>query len=187
MSVFKEVQNLYLNSKREMAKWMWKNHVQFVAERAQKLAIKYKADKNLCVYGALLHDLGDVWMEREDDQFELKSKEEATKILQNTGLPHHKIEVIITEVIKPHSCYPNNTPTLLEGKILATADALAHLATPFYLSLYNMGLPKHIPRKEFSAWVIQKIKRDFFSKIFFEDERTKVERNYKILIGKFSK
>lgn len=186
MNVFDEVQNLYLNSNREMARWMWNNHVQIVADNAQKLAIKYKADEDMCIYGALLHDIGDVWTERDDKMFDAKSQTESTRILQNAKYSPSQIKIIMTEIIAPHSCYPNNMPTILEGKILATADALAHLTTPFYESLHNMGLPKQISPKEFNTWVTQKINRDYHSKIFFEDERTQVEHNYSKLLSHFS-
>lgn len=185
MNVFDEVQNLYLNSNREMARWMWNNHVQIVADFARTLAIKYHADVTMCVDGALLHDIGDVWMERDDKMFDNKSQTESTRILQNAKYTVSQIEIIVGKIIAPHSCYPNNMPTTLEGKILATADALAHLTTPFYESLHNMGLPKQISLQEFNTWVTQKINRDYHSKIFFEDERTQVKPNYTQLLNIF--
>jgi len=186
MSVFEEVQQLYVNSHREMAKWMWNNHVQIVADFARTLAMKYHADVAMCVDGALLHDIGDVWMERDDKMFDNKSQTESARILQNAKYTVSQIKIIVDKIIAPHSCYPNNMPRILEGKILATADALAHLTTPFYESLHNMGLPKQISPKEFNTWVTQKINRDYYSKIFFEDERTQVEHNYSKLLSHFS-
>lgn len=186
MNVFDEVQILYLNSNREMAKWMWNNHVQIVADFARTLAMKYRANVALCVDGALLHDIGDVWMERDEKMFDQKTQAESIRILQNAKYTPSQIITITTQIIAPHSCYPNNIPTILEGKILATADALAHLTTPFYESLHNMGLPKQISPKEFNIWVKQKINRDYYSKIFFEDERTQVEHNYSKLLSHFS-
>lgn len=36
--VFDHVEDLYLNSERDMGKWMWEHHVQWVADRVIKLA-----------------------------------------------------------------------------------------------------------------------------------------------------
>ena len=59
-SVFTKVEKLYISSTRDMGKWMWKNHVQWVANKSLELAKKYGANEDQVYVGALLHDLGDV-------------------------------------------------------------------------------------------------------------------------------
>jgi len=83
--VFEQVKELYENSKRPEAHWMWKNHVQIVAENCLKLAKRYSADADLVFSGALLHDLGDVWFERDDPRFEPNSHQRPVEILQKAG------------------------------------------------------------------------------------------------------
>ena len=57
--VFNQVEALYLATLcRDMGKWMWNNHVQWVADKARKLAVKYEANIEKAYCAALLHDLG---------------------------------------------------------------------------------------------------------------------------------
>jgi len=180
-ALLKETQVLYQNPPRKHARWIWNKHVQVVAKYALVLARKYKADEDYVFAGALLHDLADVWYERADSRFEVKSNSEAERILKKAGFKTSEITVIIDEVIKPHSCHPGNFPQTLEGKSLATADSLAHLNTNLYPSMKRMGLPKYIEPKGFNQWVSKKLDRDFHSKIFFEDERESARKNYEKL------
>lgn len=49
--VFTEVEKLYASSTRDMAKWMWANHVQWVANKALKFAKKYGANEDQVYVG----------------------------------------------------------------------------------------------------------------------------------------
>lgn len=172
--VFKSVKNLYESSERELGKWMWKNHVQWVADKAELLAEKYSANKESVYVGSLLHDLGDVWMERENEDFEKKSNEFSTKILIDAGFKSDEIKDILTNIIEPHSCYPDNLPQSIEGKCLASADAMFHLMTDFFPQFSW----KHIPKKNYDEWidwVNEKLERDYNNKIFFDSEKEEVE------------
>ena len=174
MATLLAVQRLYLQAEREMGKWMWKNHVQWVASEALELAKKYQANLDLVYAGALLHDLADVWMERDDKDFEKRSEAEARKILQQTGFLSVEIAQIISEIIAPHSCFSDNLPVTLEAKILATADGLAHFLTDFYQQFEQMGQPFQ-DKKQFRAWAREKIVRDFNNKILFADEQKEAQ------------
>lgn len=180
--VFNDVEKLYLNSPRDMGRWMWKHHVQWVAEKVGKLAEKYGAHKDMVVVGALLHDLGDVKYERTDNNHELWGNEKSRFILSETGFSPDEIAETMKNIIDPHSCHPDNLPTTMEGKILATADAMFHLQTDFFIQLSWMHLP---PWKksfdEWKEWVVEKLDRDYNSKIFFDDEKEEIEPNYNAL------
>ncbi|HSD55887.1 MAG TPA: HD domain-containing protein, partial [Candidatus Saccharimonadales bacterium] len=67
--VFTEVEKLYSNTTTSMGKWMWHNHVQWVADKARVLARKYGADSEKAYCAALLHDLGDSHYERGHTDF----------------------------------------------------------------------------------------------------------------------
>ncbi len=184
--LFTEVSYLYNNSRRRIAHWLWENHVTVVTKNAFLLAEKYKANVDYCVAGALLHDFADVWLERMDMYFESKSKSKAELTLKKVGYGPEDISIIVIQVIKPHSCYPGHFPELLEGKILATADALAHLRTDFYPSFKRMGLPETVQPTQFNEWARTKLERDFNSKIFFDDERKVARGDYEKLKKEFS-
>lgn len=183
--VLDAVTYLYQNSRRRMAHWFWDNHVQVVARNALALGKKYKANCDYVVVGALLHDLADVWLERSDVLFESRTRIKATQILKKAGFSPQDIEIIITQVIDPHSCYPSKLPDMMEGKILATADAMAHLQTDFYPEFKRMGLPETINPLNFNEWARTKLERDFHSKIFFGDERESTRKDYERLKAEF--
>ena len=57
--VYETVRELYESSPTDLGKWMWNNHVQWVANKAKELAEKYGAHTSKVYCAALLHDLGD--------------------------------------------------------------------------------------------------------------------------------
>lgn len=172
------VEAAYLASKQPFAKWMWAHHLQFVAKKAEQFAVRFGANADLAVAGAWLHDFGDVFVLRHDPLHEETSKLEAIKILQQVDFTKIEIKNIIEQVIAPHSCYENALPSTLEGQVLATADALAHLQTDFYLHFAWLNLPDDSTYPEFVLWANQKMDRDFYNKIFFEPVREEVREKY---------
>lgn len=183
--VFDSVRNLYYLSKRSNAQWMWNNHVQFVANKSSELSKRFKAKTEFVVVAALLHDLGDIWLDRTDLTFEKRTEKEAKCILKKASYEESEIFEIFEKIITPHSCYPNNMPATIEGKILATADALAHLTTDFYSQFQKMGIPKRLSPKKFYSWARKKIDRDYNSKIFFEEIKKNVTGRYQSLLSSF--
>ena len=81
---------------------------------------------------------------------------------------------------------PGDEQTMIEGKILATSDALAHLQTNFYYDFKKMGWPQNIKPEDFNDWVITKVDRDFNKKIFFKEVQEEVKPIYEKLMKEFS-
>ncbi len=178
--VFDQVSKLYENSEREMGRWMWDNHVQWVAEKSAELAKKYNANIEKCYVSALLHDLGDVWMEREEEDFDPKSNREGRSVLEKAGFTKDEKKEILEVIVEPHSCYPNNLPTTVEGKVLATADGMYHLVSNFFVDFcWNHTSKDNL--QEYLEWVREKLERDLNVKIFFEDEKQEVIPRYEAL------
>jgi hypothetical protein len=182
-AVFTEVSQLYLaESAKDMGKWMWHNHVQWVANKANGLAEKYGANAEKAYCAALIHDLGDCQHLRSDATFGSWSEEKGEDILMRAGFNQNEAKEIISDIVRPHSCRPGNLPTTLEGKVLATADAMWHLQTNFYPLFCYKQLPENTNiYEEWQEWFNEKIDRDFGTKIFFEDERAEVNDDYKAL------
>jgi HD superfamily phosphodiesterase len=176
--IAKLVEQTYLSSKQNIALWMWQNHLQFVAQKALELSDKFNANADLVVAGAFLHDFGDAFVSRHASNHEEVSKEEAIKVLQKADYSPQEIQEILEKVIAPHSCYEGNMPETLEGKVLATADALAHLITDFYVQFAWKNMPDGKSYQEFLVWVSEKLERDFNDKIFFEEIRDEVREKY---------
>lgn len=186
-TVLAEASKLYLVSKTKMGQWMWHNHTQSVADRAKKLARKYGADIEKAYCAALLHDLGDSKYERSHANFESWSLQQSEKILTKAGFVKNDQQKI-NEAIRTHSCRPGNLPKTLEGKILATADAMWHIQTNFFAVICYMNRPEYINTYEqWQEWFNEKIERDFGAKICFDDERAEVKESYEALKLVFGK
>lgn len=177
----------YTSSKDEFALWMWHNHLQFVAKNAEELSQKFNANEDLAVAGAWLHDFGDAFIDRHAQEHENISQVEASRVLKESGYSDSEIKEVIEVIIEPHSCRAGNLPQTVEGKVLATADALAHLTTDFYVQFAWMHLPENKSYSEFINWVNEKLDRDFNKKIFFDEIKKEVESRYKALRQVFSK
>jgi predicted hydrolase (HD superfamily) len=185
--VFDAVSDLYSVAQTTMGKWMWRNHTQWVADKAKVLAKKYGADAEKTYCAALLHDLGDSKYERGHEAFEAWSFDTAKEILAKAGFKKGDIDAII-EAVRTHSCRPDNLPTALEGRVLATADAMWHLQTSFFPVICYMNRPENTHSyEEWQTWFNKKIERDFGPKIFFEDEREEVRDDYEALVRIFKK
>lgn len=192
--IHKKVAELYKNSKvsedwDKWTTWAYTNHVLVVASNAKKLAGQFGGNEDYCVAGALLHDIADIKLERSDENHTEESKKIVREVLKEAGVSEDEIKFIVEEIIAPHSC--NETlPATLEGKILATADGMAHLMTDFYMYFaWNHwgnkgGVQKY---EEFRKWVLQKIEKDFHKKIFFPEIQKEILPYYESLKSTLSK
>lgn len=167
----------------EWLSWAYPNHVCIVEKEAQKLAERFGGNVEYSCVGALLHDIADAELTRDNPAHHARSEELARVILKESGFSSEEIEQIVVEVIAPHSCR-ELMPTVFEGKILATADALAHLSTDFYIYFAwqhwgnKGGVPKY---SDFREWVLSRIERDFYKKIWFDEIRQENEHFYRAL------
>lgn len=181
--VYEQVESVYLSKDaRPMGRWMWNNHVNWVKDKAQTLAQKYGANEEKVMVATLLHDLADARYERGDAEFESWGETRAKEILVDSGFSNEEINEIFEVIIKPHSCHPGNLPTTIEGKVLATADALFHLQTSFFALLCYKNRPEATSSfEEWQEWFIEKVERDFSNKIFFDDERGEAQPDFDAL------
>ena len=184
--VAQQVEKAYLACTEDFGKWMWKNHVPVVAQKAEELSIKYGADSDLAVAGALLHDFGDAFMYRFAKNHEEVSQTKAREVLSKSGYSKSQIETVMQEVIAPHSCRTGDElPRTKEARVLATADALAHLTTDFYVQFTWKHIPEGKTYEEFLVWVTEKLDRDFNRKIFFDEVKEEVRYRYDALMEVF--
>lgn len=181
------VRQAYEESSQDFAHWVWKNHLPFVAEKAKELSKQFGANEDLAVAGAWLHDFGDAFVDRHDPSHGETTEREVIRVMHDAGYDEDEITTVIEQVLKPHSCRDGNLPETMEGKVMATADALAHLSTDFYLQFAWMHLPTDKTFVEFLDWVNEKIERDFHKKIFFDEVREQVRERYQSLQNVFQK
>lgn len=169
----------------EWADWLWKNHVKVVANYATELAEKYKADADIARACALLHDIADAYTKRRNPEHEAESLKTARKLLEETEYSPQEIALIVDDALKYHSCHGSERPESLEGKILATADALAHLETDFYVyAVWALG-QEGKKLEDIKEWVTAKIERDLNKKILFDDVRENTRPKYEEIKAMF--
>ncbi len=184
-----EVRELYAQKNANRAEWVdWliDHHVFIVADNATKLAERFGANQELARAAALLHDIADTTMSRFNEKHEAESLDIARQLLQRCGFNKSEVSVAVDDAIKLHSCHDGKVPRSLEGKILATADALAHLKTDFYIyATWISG--NDTPLEEVKAWVLKKIDRDFNNKILFDDIKAETRDSYEVLKEVFSR
>jgi len=180
-SIENQVRELYKNSDNEFMKaWFFENHVKVVSSYSEKIALEVKADIEICVLSALFHDVARAWGVWNDPQLMDESLKKAEELMGKEGYPQDKISEV-KDAILYHSC-EDVLPKTVEGKVVATADALAHLMTDFYLViLYNKWIEKAKNLETYRKWVLEKVDRDFNKKIFFDEWKTKSKERYEAI------
>jgi 5'-deoxynucleotidase YfbR-like HD superfamily hydrolase len=166
--------------------WSYKNHVLFVANLTEKIAVAQHANVEQAVAGALVHDIADSVMGRKNPEHKAKSLTLGEELLQESGFSKDEIDFIINEIVKPHSCYEPLLPTVLEGKVMATADGAAHFLTDFYPLFCWRHYGPEDDYQVFKAWMLRKMEKDFHKKLFFDDVKQEVLPHYEALKLVFS-
>lgn len=161
----------------DWADWLYENHVFVVARNAQKIAERYGAKPELAMAAAILHDVADSEMSRFATEHKERSLEMARQLLEEAGFSEEEKEVIMDAILY-HSCHSNEAPHFLEGKVMATADAIAHLSTDFYDQFSSRIIGDDRAPEGMPIWVLEKIERDFTKKIFFDEVREEVRTDY---------
>lgn len=186
-NITEEVKKLYKQSSNEaMSKWFYEGHVKVVATYAKEIAKKVDTNSELAILAALFHDIARTWNITEDPALMDESMAYAGKIMSEHGYSEEEISQV-KEAILPHSC-KKELPTTEIGKVLATADALAHLMTDFYFILPFYGwLTAADTFEGYRQWLLEKIERDFNTKIFYEEYKEKTKLRYEALKTLFSK
>jgi len=160
-------------STKEMFGDFWFIHVKPTIDHSKALAKKYKANTETVWLSAILHDIARLDDKEPHDEI---GSEKAHRMLLGEGFSEEIAEKVRNTILT-HSC-KKHKPKTLEQKILATADALVHFKTPFYLWF------SYISNKSFTDNLesgLRKIKKDYNDKIFFKEEKKLIKKEYKIL------
>ncbi len=173
---------LYLDKNTSRAKdwadYLHTGHVFKVADKARELAERFNANTELAVAAAMLHDIADAVMPREDPRHEHESIKIARSYLRASGFTDEEIAVIVDDAIKYHSCRDGEAPRSLEGRVMATADAVVHLQTDFYdFAVQNFTARGEAPAN-IAEWGLEKTERDFNKKIFFPEVQDEVRPDF---------
>lgn len=181
-SLKEKIDALYLDKNTSRAKdwadYLHTSHVFKVADKARELSERFNANTDLAVAAAMLHDVADAVMPREDPRHEQESSTIARSFLRATGFNDDEIRVIVDDAMKYHSCRGSDAPQTLEGKVMATADALVHLQTDFYDFAVRTFTAHGETIADISQWGLEKTDRDFHKKIFFPEVQDEVRPDF---------
>lgn len=169
----------------EWADWLFDNHIFVVADMAANLANRFNANAELAGAAGMLHDIADCCMKRSNPKHEKYTEEIAAQLLADCAFVPDEIHLIVNDAMRNHSCYsPEQSPTSLEGKVVATADAVVHLTTDFY----DHAVTDKLKNEDFEnvrRWVMEKLPRDLENKIFFDIVREEVREAHDRLKEKY--
>jgi len=121
----------------------WNNHIKYVFQNAQKLAIKHNADMEICELAALFHDMSMVAEVGPKEEHPKYGAQMAHAILTELNYPKEKTE-LVEKCVLHHSIDWNGSRDTMEEKIIADADAIAHfdkIPGLFYLAYAKRKLP----------------------------------------------
>lgn len=179
-----EVKDLHLNPKQkkhsanrqgvgDVYSLFWKLHLKPVVDFSKEMAKKYNADLEVVWLAAIFHDIARLDDLESHDEI---SSERAYKIILENGFCQETAQDV-KKTILTHRCKQYH-PETLEQRILATADAMSHFKTPFYLWFSWITVK---PFKEQLEDGLKKLERDYNEKIFFEEEKELVKKEYEVL------
>lgn len=168
------------------ASWLWEKHVPFVARKAHEVAVEVGANAELAEASAWLHDIADTITSRFSKDHESESQRLARQIMLECGYSQDDISTVVDDALPLHGCQGGKRPRSLEGKVLATADALAHLTTDYY-QITARALTVRMNDREIKDWTLKKAARDFNDKICFDDIREETRPDYEMIHNLFSR
>lgn len=170
----------------EWADWLYDQHVPAVAAYAREIAKTHGADPELAEAAGWLHDIADMKMSRKDEGHEQESLRIAREVMEECGYSEEQVALVVDDAIRLHSCYEGKRPESPEGQALATADALAHIKTDFYI-FASLMLGRELSLEGLKRWTLDKLDRDFNTKICFDDVRESTRADYEVIKNLFSR
>ncbi len=156
--------------------WFFSVHLLAVEKFAKELLKKLPmANEEVVLLGVWLHDLQRIRGKKGDHAEQ--GAIEAEKVLRQFKYSEEVISHL-KEMILSHRCDSKPFPKTLEGKILASADAMSHYVNDFYLTIATTGKRD---TKGFKGWALEKLDRDYNKKIAFGFARKMIVKRHKVL------
>jgi len=154
----------------------YRYHLLEVEKNALKLLNKLpEANNELVMLAVWLHDLQRI-RQLEGDHQQVGVRE-AEKVMEEYNFSSENI-LLVKDIIHSHSC-AGLTPTTLEGQILATADAMSHYTSDFFLWIATRG-ERNL--EEYKEWALEKLDRNYNKKIFFSFAKKAIQKRHDALM-----
>lgn len=134
-------------------------HIEAVVKNSELLADKYKADKEVVMIAAWLHDIASVTDYSLYKLHHIYGAEMANEILQQLGYEMNKIK-LVEQCIRNHRGSISNNRTTVEEICVADADAISHFDNVPSL-LYLAYVKRNMEIDEGKVFVRSKLERSF--------------------------
>jgi len=158
---------------KQVPEWFFDKHLLGVEKFARKLLEQLpEANEEIVLLGVWLHDLQRI-RGIEGDHAEIGAIE-AEKVLKEYGYDATTIKSI-KDMILTHQCNSDLMPKTIEGKILASADAMSHYINDFYINVALLGQQN---TEEYKKWVLEKLDRDYNRKIHFDFAKEMIKEKH---------
>lgn len=167
----------------EFTNTVWYFHIIPVVEHSLKLGKKLKADLEILELAAYLHDLAALVDVRQYDNHHIHGVDLADKMLTQLGLPRTKINKV-KACIKSHRGSKKVPRRSLEAKIIASADAMAHITEPVDIFYLTFGVHKYKTLGG-AKWMKGKFDRSW--KKIMPEGRKMVKHDYGIAMEQLNK
>lgn len=177
-SVYEIVREAAYSENNEFTYTVWNYHILPVAEHALNLGKKLKADLEILELASLLHDYAGLKHYKYYKKHHIYGAKFAGEILKDLAYPKQKI-LQVQECILCHRGSVPLAKRTIEAKILASADAMAHIteiADIFFLAYGVHGLETY----EGCQWIKRKLSRSW-EKIMPKGKEI-VEDDYQLFI-----
>lgn len=175
--VFREVKRASFAKDNFFTSTVWAYHILPVVKHSLALSKKLVADVEVVEMAAFFHDYSCLLDKKYYEKHHLHSAQMAKEFLLKTGFPKEKIALVGKAIISHRGSVKSNRKSV-EEKILASADAMAHISEPADMFYLAFGVHRFKTR-EGSVWLKEKIKRSW-EKIIPEGKGI-VESEYKML------
>lgn len=167
--------------------WFYEEHLLVVEKLATALCdLHPEANREAVMLMVWFHDVGRAHGHNADH--DLYGADYARQLLSKQHIDQDLIELVALGC-QTHSCEDHGLPQSLEGKILATADAMSHFNEGFFLRLLSTWsreidsthypeLNRTVSFAQIKKKLYEKIERDLSVKIFFDEARLAVMPAY---------
>lgn len=183
----KKVRALYERKSPRRADWadaLYEYHVFVTKKFATKYARRFKVNSELAEAGAMLHDIADAVTKRFDPKHHAKSLQIAKKLLKESGYSKEEIVILVEDALPFHDCR-GGFPKTDVGKILSTADAVAHFDPDYTLYHFAASFRDGMSFDDTKARAAKKLDKDYKIKILYPEVKKEVKERYQILRNLF--
>ncbi len=185
----KKVSELYekRNPKRSAgwAQFLYEYHLPVTEKIAAKFAKRYKVNVELSRAGAMLHDIADAVMDRRADGHHQKSLEIAKELLVTSGYTESDVKILVEDALPYHDCR-GGIPKTDVGKILSTADAVAHFDYDFVLYHFCAPFKEGFTFEDAKKRALRKLDKDYKIKMLYPEVKKEMKDRYSALKKLFS-